>query len=135
MTFTGSTPQEMFDYVWNHMNKQRKRSVDTEHDVCAYKDQDGNMCAVGCLFNEKEMEAYGNVKGDVGSVISRDKYGKGCLRPFYTEHRFLLEDLQLCHDTMQDLHSEEKRMKKFYSDMVKLAEKRFLQHNHLERVY
>ncbi len=42
------TPQEIFDYVKNHFEKQQTASMDGG--ACRYRTKDGKSCAVGCLI-------------------------------------------------------------------------------------
>jgi|TARA_R110002153_G_scaffold52173_1_gene146318 hypothetical protein len=44
--------QQIFDKTANHLLKQGMQSVLEDNDTCAYRGQDGAMCAVGCLIND-----------------------------------------------------------------------------------
>lgn len=51
-----SGKQEIFDYVETHLKEQDCRSMRVFHDGvnCAYRGEDGTMCAVGCLIADDE---------------------------------------------------------------------------------
>lgn len=66
------TPQEIFDTVATHLFTQGHRAFDDNLNRCAYKTQDGSMCAVGCLIQDyykpsMDRNAYGT---DIRSVYS-----------------------------------------------------------------
>jgi hypothetical protein len=64
--------QEVFNKVRDHMLKQNERSTnDTGH--CAYRGDNGMMCAAGCLIPD---ELY-NDKMDIDGGVS---WGSVCLR-------------------------------------------------------
>lgn len=50
--------QEIFDKVVNHMRKQGHPSI--ESGTCAYRTEDGSMCAVGCLITDEVYAVYGS---------------------------------------------------------------------------
>ena len=49
------TLQETFDKIVDHLRKQNSKSLmeAPRDDSCAYRGQDGKMCAVGCLIEDE----------------------------------------------------------------------------------
>ena len=47
--------QEVFNTVWNHLNKQGEAAMLNDHE-CQYRTPDGKMCAVGCLIPDGVYE-------------------------------------------------------------------------------
>lgn len=91
--------QEIFDKVATHLLKQNAKSIDpalssNEKQTCAYRGQNGMMCAVGCLIPDDRYSR--NMEGKVvwASVIMN------VLRDVHGEMQSgLLEALQSCHDS------------------------------------
>lgn len=89
-----ATAQQVFDQVARHMLAQGKRSLginpETGSDRCAYRGENGMMCAAGCLIGDDEYNAamegraWTSLSGD--SVVPR------------TTHDDLIDDLQYAHD-------------------------------------
>jgi hypothetical protein len=50
--------QQIFDKTANHLLKQGTQSVLEDDDTCAYRGQDGLMCAVGCLISDDAYNWY-----------------------------------------------------------------------------
>lgn len=55
--------QKIFNKVWNHFVVNKGQKAQNE-DGCAYRDEDGNKCAIGCLvpddvYNESMDEGVG----------------------------------------------------------------------------
>jgi hypothetical protein len=85
--------QEIFDKVATHLIKQGKVSVG-EDGFCAYRGNDGLMCAVGCLIPDDiyhvDMEG-----ANADSLLSYD------LPSYFEENIDLLLRLQQNHDSCQ----------------------------------
>mgnify|MGYP000040963208 CR=1 FL=1 len=50
--------QQIFDKTASHLLKQGIQSTFEDTDRCAYRGQDGSMCAVGCLINDDAYNWY-----------------------------------------------------------------------------
>lgn len=51
------TKQEFFDKVCTHLKTQRDVSVGP-HGLCAYRGEDGKMCAIGPFLTDKQAHEY-----------------------------------------------------------------------------
>ncbi len=107
--------QELFDKVSKHLLTQGERAVTASSGaglVCCYRTEDGLMCAVGCLIDDKyyhpEFEGVGLYDDDAltaaeGSPDERPFMVRSALEaslgyiPNAEEIR-LLQDLQSIHD-------------------------------------
>lgn len=98
-----STPQEVFDFVVNHLYKQGRPALHniTNHGgdgsvKCAYRSQDGLTCAVGCLLTDEEYKPDMEYRG----IWRLAHYGQlvAVAGGFYNRHASLLQKLQLVHD-------------------------------------
>jgi hypothetical protein len=90
-----ASPQQVFDYVVNHLFTQRTRA--SEGPICVMLDDKGNRCAVGSLIpvdTIKETVSRGEVT--VGSGWNRWCYILG-INP--DPHWHLLRQLQTAHDS------------------------------------
>ena len=84
--------QTVFDKVVKHLLTQKRRSMDTER--CAYRSEDGAMCAVGCLIEAYDPEIEGH---SVYHLRVQEKLAESGV-PTYEKMVFLLTDLQYIHD-------------------------------------
>ena len=86
--------QAVFDKVVKHLLTQKRRSKDKKR--CAYRGEDGAMCAVGCLISDKaydpEIEGF-----SISSLDVQEKLAESGV-PTYSKMKFLLTDLQYIHD-------------------------------------
>lgn len=91
------TPQEIFDTVATHLFTQGHRAFDDNLVQCAYKAQDGSMCAVGCLIRDYyKPEMDRNPHGtDIRTVYS---LYKSYLPDWIENNLILLGALQDVHD-------------------------------------
>lgn len=92
------TLQETFDKIVDHLRKQNSKSLmkAPRDDACAYRSQDGKMCAVGCLI---EDEFYDPSLEE--NIVSNPKVRKAlCNSGYYTDGEFLklMVSMQECHD-------------------------------------
>jgi len=91
------TAQEVFDYVANHLLTQieKSREVHKHKDVqgltCAYRGQNGLMCAAGVLFTDAQYKKA----GDIEKRAWRDLAENG---PVPKHHKDLIATLQSVHD-------------------------------------
>lgn len=92
-TLPDATAQEVFDQVAKHMLKQQSQSM--RNSSCAYRGNDGKMCAAGCLIADDEY----NIGMDGGpseggrqwdSLVNDDEVPNA--------HQNLIEALQAVHD-------------------------------------
>lgn len=92
------TAQAIFDRVAKHLLRQGRRSWSTEAGGCAYRGNDGDKCAVGCLILDREYdEAMEN--RPVCELLD-----KGALPMRLAPHVGLLTILQMAHDGCDDQH-------------------------------
>ena len=95
--------QQIFDKTASHLLKQGTQSVLEDSETCAYRGQDGLMCAVGCLINE---DAYNwSIEGtaiDDSPNVQRALRNSGI--EFDTDGQVmrLLTRLQTIHDTKEE---------------------------------
>lgn len=66
--------QEIFEKVCRHLATQNARSVGDSGD-CAYRGENGTMCAVGCLISDEcyneSLEGYTVCRSDVNEALYR----------------------------------------------------------------
>lgn len=96
------TLQETFDEMVNHLRKQNSKSwlVDERDGACAYRSQDGKMCAVGCLIKDEFYDPSLDLEEN---IVSNPKVRKAlCNSGYCTDGKFrkLMESMQFCHDTI-----------------------------------
>ena len=60
------TSQETFDFVVDHLIKQKERAVNKNH-ICQYRDN-GRSCAIGCLISDKLAETLTSM-GNGGPIL------------------------------------------------------------------
>lgn len=96
--------QEMFTKVYRHLLTQKKKSMkqlrnfgadggaDSYTGSCAYRGDNGTMCAVGCLISDKKYDESIEGRGVRNSVVQR------AIPKRYTPYTGLLGDLQRIHD-------------------------------------
>lgn len=84
------TAQEVFDQVARHLLTQKERSQIAES-RCAYRGEDGLMCAAGCLLDDEEYLAI--EKHNMSSWLALTVAGK-----VPHAHAKLISDLQKIHD-------------------------------------
>ena len=86
--------QAVFDKVVKHLLTQNRLSEGKRG--CAYRDKDGDMCAVGCLISDKaydpEIEGHSVFHLRVQETLAKSGV------PTYNKMKFLLADLQYLHD-------------------------------------
>ena len=95
--------QQLFDKTASHLLKQGTQSVLEDSDTCAYRGQDGLMCAVGCLINE---DAYNwSLEGtaiDDSPNVQRALRHSGIEFDTDGQVMLLLTRLQTIHDTKEE---------------------------------
>lgn len=96
-----STPQQVFDYVINHLKKQVVQAIRPDTKGCRYRAPCGNTCAVGCLLSDDEYDV--EMEGQrVRNLIQ----GAELRSAFWNRHQLLLEDLQRLHDAFSRFEGE-----------------------------
>lgn len=100
-----STPQEVFDFVVNHLYTQGQPAmagITNDLDWCTYRSPKGLTCAVGCLLTDQEYKPdfekrgiWALAKGEVEAGIPTLVNEAG---GFYARHVSLLMSLQDVHD-------------------------------------
>lgn len=90
------TPQEIFNKVWDHLNKQGRQAVGKFGCGCHYRAPDGAACAVGCLVDDETAKRWDDMTDDntIRGVASRDQDTPD----FVLDNLTLLQDLQIAHD-------------------------------------
>ena len=83
------TPQEVFDFIVNHMKKQQQQSVGSfKTGVCLYRS--GELkCAAGCLIHDDDYDSSMENCGWI-EIARRLKCRE--------KHNSLILSMQLCHD-------------------------------------
>jgi len=93
--------QEIFDTAVRGLRKQGAPGYDNHASggQCRYLSGEGNKCAVGILFNEKELRHYAKYSGGISALVVDSRLNKNFeLRPFFYDEQDLLVDLQDAHD-------------------------------------
>jgi hypothetical protein len=98
--------QEIFDKVATHLITQGVQALTTADVgisptiVCAYRGDNGTMCAAGCLIPDKEYKSWFEATpwGDV-------RYKIPSLASLTNEDHELIESLQLVHDWIDNWKS------------------------------
>ena len=92
------TAQQVFDKVARHLLKQNKKSLiqSGAGATCAYRGNDGLMCAVGCLIPDDQYNP-GMELLPVTSLVLRHG-GLPVICDVIAPHAYLLDELQDVHD-------------------------------------
>jgi hypothetical protein len=97
------TPQDIVDMVWARLNDGAGRAINKWGD-CAYKDDNGNKCAVGIFLPENHpiQEVGGDIDKlfMVASAMGYDIDGEDWLS-FLEENYDILNRLQKIHDDQE----------------------------------
>jgi len=90
------TAQEIFTYVLLFLRKQEIASITPGETTCAYRGENGSMCAVGCLISDDEYEVCfeGNTFND---LLDYDDFPLSVVKRL-AKHASLLAELQHVHD-------------------------------------
>lgn len=99
-TLEYATPQEVFDQVVSHLREQGRQSRKSLGDECAYRGDNGLMCAAGCLIADDEyVEKMDNMQmTDWENLVEID------MVPPY--HEKLIAELQCVHDAGEEMWEE-----------------------------
>jgi hypothetical protein len=92
---TTMTRQEIFNKVADHLLTQGKPALFDEIGDCAYRGQDGSMCAVGCLIPDELYTPEMELKS-VDTLLNAEFVLPG----FFYDNYTLLSDLQRIHDSV-----------------------------------
>ena len=98
---TRSDRAEIFNYVIDHLRKQGERSIlaEVEHAgtlVCAYRGDEGTMCAVGALITDDEYQFHW--EGQAIDNLLKQSDLPPTLHKCLTQHESMLFELQTFHD-------------------------------------
>lgn len=93
------TRQEIFDTVATALLNQGKPAVTQCGDdlfACCYLTEDGDKCAVGHLFNDQEIELFGDFEGGIDTLLEGKVEDK--IRPLFFQEEQFLTSIQSAHD-------------------------------------
>lgn len=88
------TEQQIFDQVAKHLLKQMRKSYLPGSNDCAYRGEQGAMCAVGCLLTEYDPDIERKVVHAIFEQYPEIAEAAG----ISTDHKALLSQLQTVHD-------------------------------------
>lgn len=83
-TLPKATAQQVFNQVYRHLMRQKKKSKNGN--TCAYRSKDGLKCAAGCLIGATEYKE--NMEGTSWSWLPKIPQA----------HLDLINELQVIHD-------------------------------------
>jgi hypothetical protein len=90
---------DIFNYVIDHLRKQGKRSIFINYegeDRCAYRGENGAMCAAGCLITDDEYSpSFEN--NSINTLVKQNLLTPDLKKRFETNER-MISDLQSLHD-------------------------------------
>jgi len=125
-TLEHATEQEVFDQVAGHMMKQKARSS-LYDGVCAYRGNDGLMCAAGCLISPEEAELLKLSAERINTLPWSCLITRGVAPD---KHRSLISALQTIHDNPDHVPEDD------WGDRLKaLANQRGLNYKVVNEVY
>lgn len=90
----GLTSQKIFDIVAGHLIEQGQRSLSKDEHICAYRGDEGLMCAVGVLIPDELYKSEMEGKAILELTGLNWTFGLDYL----AEHRALVQRLQTVHD-------------------------------------
>jgi len=102
-TLPTATAQQVFEQVANHLLAQNARSImgDRKYESCAYRGNDGMMCAAGCLIGDDEYNPLWEDKNWMALAKPLDEQDEDDIKrgfPGVSAHIDLIQDLQVVHD-------------------------------------
>ena len=90
--------QEIFNKVYTHLMTQRKPAlINTTGSTCAYRNENGEKCAVGCLIEDNEYEPEFEGK-NIGGILERPNVSESLKNRLYPVMQ-ILSRLQGVHDS------------------------------------
>lgn len=89
---TEISAQQVFDKVLTHLRAQGVPSLDDEGN-CAYRGEDGRMCAAGCLLDDGVLDT------SMENSHFRALVDDGAIPKHIADHVDLIMGLQSAHDT------------------------------------
>ena len=89
---------EIFNYVIDHLKKQGCQSFFEERIMCAYRGDEGTMCAVGCLMTDDEY--HPSLEGTAIDHLLDKKTLAPRLDDRIKPNLNMLMDLQNFHDSI-----------------------------------
>lgn len=91
------TAQEIFDKVATHLLTQNAKAWDDAASACAYRDEHGRACAVGCMFTDAQAAEL--IRLGLNSSWLLDLPEE--ITTLFTGHLDLVSALQNVHDGYQ----------------------------------
>lgn len=94
------TQQQIFDKVVVHLHEQNEQSMNAESGGCAYRGDNGLMCAVGCLITDEAFNPKFNILSVRNDEVFKMLIASGVSVSYADEDDtvLLLESLQEIHD-------------------------------------
>lgn len=94
-TLASASAQDVFDQVVNHLLTQNTQSK-TNDGSCAYRGEDGAMCAAGCLMSDDEFRQLEEINDNVNNGLSWPGVIDQGFAP--ATHADMIHMLQMVHD-------------------------------------
>ncbi len=93
--------QETFDYIVEHMAKQKRRSSNGES--CLYRGVDDSACAVGCLLPDDVAAMMDNLSSMEWNTGMMNDRVRDIAKPFLPPHQIdFFVEMQRAHDGDDD---------------------------------
>lgn len=96
-TLKDATAQQVFDQVATHLLKQNEQSRSHDAFRCFYRNENGLMCAAGCLIADDEYTPEMDKGISYGGGSWSSMVNQGTVPP---DHRNLISYLQRLHDNI-----------------------------------
>lgn len=96
-SLNGST--DIFNYVVLHLKKQGTKSFSSDEETCAYRGNNGTMCAIGALIADHEYDPDWEGKTIYSLAIEKDLLPTSLSNRIYPNLHMLM-DLQDFHDNI-----------------------------------
>ena len=101
-----TTPQEIFNFVIQHLTEQGERAEDSTG-ICAYRGRNKTMCAVGCLIPDEFYSPHIEEMGLEQILIEHENsLSMKYVLDLINSHNNLLSSLQCFHDNCSVWHNQ-----------------------------
>jgi hypothetical protein len=111
------TEQEVFNKVWDHIITQGKPSL-SDKGMCRYRGSNGLQCAAGIFLTDEQAKEL----DDMGAPWTTAAVTFPELTRF---PRYLIQDLQSCHDKASIWDDDEAEFLKVFKDDARKVAKKF----------